>query len=475
MTAKADDAAGARSTGRTASVFRGGWAHVRKATHSSGAGESGLGQLVELHGVASAGDALFTVALAGSLFLTPDPHAAKSKVALYLVFTLIPFAVVAPVLGPILDHFAHGRRIALAVTLVARAWFAYVTSHSLGHGSLTLYPAALGVLIMSKGYGVSRSSAVPRLLPKGLTLVSANSRLTLAGLLTAAIAAPLGGGISHSIGTAWALRLAVVVYLFGAVVAYRLPKAVDSSEGEVSLAKLTRPTTLAGWKALVPRVGKVLPSVMNALAVQAALRALAGFLTLYLAFLIRYNHGLGPLTDGFALSALVITAGAGSILGTAAGGRLSTAAPETLLALCLLVSTLTSVVTAAFFGLYTALTIALVGSLTASLGKLALDAIIQRDVPEAVRTSTFARSETVNQLGWVAGGAVGIGLPLGGTFGFALAAIWLAVTFAIVLRSQRRRHARKATRLARAMDVPDDEHPDHVLPACAPDQALDTH
>ena len=67
------------------------------------------------------------MALAGSLFLTPDPHAAKSKVALYLVFTLAPFAVVAPVLGPILDHFAHGRRLALAVTLVARAWFAYVT------------------------------------------------------------------------------------------------------------------------------------------------------------------------------------------------------------------------------------------------------------------------------------------------------------------------------------------------------------
>ncbi|BEP14450.1 MFS transporter [Acidothermaceae bacterium B102] len=471
MTAKASGtgATAERTMSRTGSFFRGGWAHVRRATYSSGAGESGLGHLVELHGVASAGDALFTVALAGSLFLTPDPHAAKSKVALYLIFTLIPFAVVAPVLGPILDHFAHGRRIALAVTLVARAWFAYVTSHSLGHGSLTLYPAALGVLIMSKGYGVSRSAAVPRLLPEGLTLVSANSRLTLAGLLTAAIAAPLGGGIAHGIGTAWALRLAVVVYLCGAVIAYRLPKAVDSAEGEMSLAKLTRPTTLAGWKALVPRVGKVLPTVLNALRAQAALRALAGFLTLYLAFLIRYHHGLGPLSDGFALSALVIAAGAGSILGTAIGGRLSTAAPETLLALCLVVSTLASAVTAALFGLYTALTIALVGSLTASLGKLALDAIIQRDVPEAVRTSTFARSETVNQLGWVAGGAVGIALPLGGTFGFTIAATWLALTFVWVLRSQRRRHATRAGRLARAMDVPDDQHPNHCLPGTALD------
>jgi MFS family permease len=471
VTAKADGAGPVpgRTLGRSGSLMRGCWGQVRRATHASGAGESGLAHLVELHGVASAGDALFTVALAGSLFLTPDPHAAKSKVALYLVFTLIPFAVVAPVLGPILDHFAHGRRLALAVTLIGRAWFAYVASHSLGHNSLTLYPAALGILIMSKGYGVSRSAAVPRLLPKGLTLVSANSRLTMAGLITAAIAAPIGGGIAHSLGTAWALRLAVVIYLFGALLAYRLPKAVDSAEGEMSLSKLTRPTTLAGWKALVPRIGKALPSVVNALRAQAALRALAGFLTLYLAFLIRIHHGLGQLTDGFALSALVIAAGAGSILGTAIGSRLSAAAPETLLALCLIVSTFASVLTAAFFGLYTAMSIALIGSLTASLGKLALDAIIQRDVPEAIRTSTFARSETVNQLGWVAGGAVGISLPLGGTFGFALAAIWLAVTFFVMLRSQRRRHAARAGRLARAMDTPDDQQAGKRCPGTALD------
>ena len=445
-----------RTLTRTGSLTRGGWSRVRKATHSHGAGASGLGHLVELHGVASAGDALFTVALAGSLFLTPDPHAAKSKVALYLIFTLAPFAVVAPVLGPILDHFAHGRRLSLAVTLVARAWFAYISSHSLSHSSLTLYPAALGILIMSKGYGVARSSAVPRLLPNGLTLVSANSRLTMSGLITAAIAAPVGAGVAHYLGAAWALRMAIVVYLFGALLAYRLPKSVDSAEGEMSLAKLTRPTTLAGWKAMVPRIGKALPSVVNAMRAQAALRALAGFLTLYLAFLIRTNH-LGTLSQGFALSMLVVAAGAGGILGTAIGSRLSTAAPETLLALCLIVSTIASALTAAFFGLWTALGIALIGSLTASLGKLALDAVIQRDVPEVIRTSTFARSETVNQLGWVAGGAVGISLPLGGTWGFALASVWLALTFFVMLRDRRRRHAARANRLARAMDMPDDQ------------------
>ena len=42
---------------------------------------------------------------------------------------------------------------------------------------------------------------------------------------------------------------------------------------------------------------------------------------------------------------------------------------------------------------------AAVTGLTQAMGKLSLDACIQRDVPESVRTSAFARSETVLQLG----------------------------------------------------------------------------
>jgi len=47
-----------------------------------------------------------------------------------------------------------------------------------------------------------------------------------------------------------------------------------------------------------------------------------------------------------------------------------------------------------------------------AMGKLALDATIQRDVPESHRTSAFARSETLIQLSWVIGGFLGIAVPL---------------------------------------------------------------
>ncbi|HEX4698729.1 MAG TPA: MFS transporter, partial [Actinomycetes bacterium] len=43
---------------------------VRQVTHAGGAGESGLGRLIELHGVNTAGDAMVAVALANTLFFS---------------------------------------------------------------------------------------------------------------------------------------------------------------------------------------------------------------------------------------------------------------------------------------------------------------------------------------------------------------------------------------------------------------------
>jgi hypothetical protein len=73
------------------------------------------------------------------------------------------------------------------------------------------------------------------------------------------------------------------------------------------------------------------------------------------------------------------------------------------------------------------------------LGKLSLDAIIQRDVPEAVRTSAFARSETLLQLSWVVGGAIGIVLPLNGRLGLGIAAAGLLGMLAVTVRALVRR------------------------------------
>lgn len=440
----------ARGTG---GLVRRGWRRMRAATHAEGAGESGLAPLVELHGVHSAGDALFTVALAGILFFEPtDPNAAKSRVASYLLLTIAPFALLSPVIGPVLDRFRHGRRYAMAATLIGRAWLAYVAVDAIGKHDvgLALYPAAFGVLVLSKAYNVARSAATPRLLPERMTLVSANARQSLAGLITAAIAGLVGGGVSHWSGTRWGLRIAVLTYVVAAILAFRLPSNVDSAAGE---RRLERAGGSAWRRALLP--GRLVPSVRIALRAQGALRALAGFLTLYLAFLIRTGH-LHGMRQGLALSLLVTAAAAGGLIGTALGARLPYRSPESIVVIVLVAATGVCIATAVLFGVVSALVMAFVGNFAQTVGKLALDSIVQRDVDEAVRTSTFARSETVNQLGWVIGGAIGIALPLGGTWGFAIATVWLVAALVVTvrdLRRQRRTSGRAGLALADAGQV----------------------
>jgi len=73
-----------------------------------------------------------------------------------------------------------------------------------------------------------------------------------------------------------------------------------------------------------------------------------------------------------------------------------------------------------------------------ALGKLCLDAIIQREVPDAMRASAFARSETLLQLAWVVGGGLGVALPSNGTLGFAVSAALLVAAFAVTLLGRRR-------------------------------------
>src|SRR3712207_7130385 len=51
----------------------------------------------------------------------------------------------------------------------------------------SLYPAALGVLVLSKAHNVLRAAVVPRVLPGAMSLTSANARTSVFGLVTAGV------------------------------------------------------------------------------------------------------------------------------------------------------------------------------------------------------------------------------------------------------------------------------------------------
>ena len=77
---------------------------------------------------------------------------------------MAPFALVAPVIGPVLDRFQHGRRVAMATSAFGRALLAILMAQNFDN-LYALFPLALGSLVLSKAYSVVRAAAAPRLVP----------------------------------------------------------------------------------------------------------------------------------------------------------------------------------------------------------------------------------------------------------------------------------------------------------------------
>ena len=55
-------------------------------------------------------DAFFTVSLADSLFFNVSVEAARPRLLLYLLITMAPFVVLAPLIGPFVDRVRGGQR-----------------------------------------------------------------------------------------------------------------------------------------------------------------------------------------------------------------------------------------------------------------------------------------------------------------------------------------------------------------------------
>jgi hypothetical protein len=426
------------ATGRAAGFT---YRQARRATRAEGAGDSGLYRLIELHAFNAAGDAAVAISLAGTLFFQVPTGEARPQVAQFLLMTMLPFAIIAPLVGPFLDRFSHGRRWAIGATMALRAFLCWVLADAVVTGSVALFPAALGVLVASKAYGVTRASAVPRLLPERLTLVKANSRISLAGVAGAAISAPLAL-LASTLGPQWSLRYAFAVFVGATILAILLPARVDSSYGEEQLAL----GSVAGGETRRSRRRAVVPHVVAVgLRSNAGLRLLSGFLTMFMAFLLREEPFPGWEDRPELLLGLVIgAAGVGSTIGVALGSLLRAVRPDVTVVATLVTGALTTLVVAVFYSLPLAVLLGLTAGLTQSLGKLSLDALIQHEVPERTRTSAFARSETLLQLSWVVGGFIGIALPLNPHLGLGVAAGILVLWSGLVLATRRAGAPRRA-------------------------------
>ena len=347
-------------------------------------------RLARTHAGSTAGDAMVAASLAGTIFFGAATSEARGQTFLYLVLTMAPFAVVAPLIGPALDRARSGRRWIVIGTAVARALLCFAL---IGRSdSLLLYPVAFALLVIQKGYGIARSSLVPGVVASDEELVEANSKLQLlSGIMSFVGAAPAALLFGLFDSPSPALALAVLTFAATAGMATRIPK--------VAVAP-TAPS--AQEKAELRSIG-----VLLAAGGMGLLRGIVGYLTVYFAFHFREEDQL--VAFGFVAAVSV----GGTLLGSVVAPRLRQLWAEERMLISVLVLTVgTGVLALAIGGVVGAAALGFVVGVSNTAGKLAFDSIVQRDAPDANRGRLFAKFETRFQLIWVVGAMIGL-IPLG--------------------------------------------------------------
>lgn len=351
-----------------------------------------------------AGDTLVAVALAGTLFFSVPTSEARGNVALYLLLTIAPFTIVTPLLGSLFSRFRRIYRATLAASGLLRAALAVIMM--MGLTTLWLYPLAFGMLVLSRLYGISKSSMLPVALPEPVALVSANALLARIGILAGGLVLPLGALVAQ-IDPAVALAFAAGFFVISMFTSLGLPDPGRPKPDDI----LDTP-----WpKRRAPNRRALRLSRLAT----AGVRLLNGFLILLLAFEFQ-----GTESRAFDFGALIAAAGAGyglaSIISPILERRIR---EEPMVVAALAVEAAAAFIAGQFFDIWAAAALAGAAGLAWGTAKFAFDAMLQASSSPDETGRAFTRSETLFQLAWVVGAIIPVGLTVDAQVGLAVAGV----------------------------------------------------
>ena len=394
-------------------------------------------RLAESLPAAVAGDTLITMSLAGTLFFQVPSSEARDKMALYLILTLAPFAVIGPVLTRLFLRFPTAYRAGLILSTAGRVLVA-IAMMVVGLDTLWLFPLAFLLLVFSRVHGISRGSLMPVVIADPLELVSANARLARIGILSSAVVA-LPGLLLVAVAQWLAILVAAGLFVGATVAGIQLP-AVPVEE------------VVGGWRRRpgAPR------GVRLARVATAGARLLNGYLLLLVAFAFR------DVDAGVAdFGALLAAAGFGFFISSLVSPWLEKRLrEEPMVVAALAIEAAAAFVAAQAFGLPAAAALAAATGLAWGTAKFGYDGLLQSTVPAADRGHAFTVSETMFQSAWVVGALLPVLLTIPIRLGLALAGIGALLAQLVYISGLLVPLAEARRRSAIVEPPPAPEHPD---------------
>ncbi|MEO6654050.1 MAG: MFS transporter [Ilumatobacteraceae bacterium] len=377
-------------------------------------GPPGIDRLTLAHCVHSAAEAFFTVSMAGSVFFSVSPDAARPRVLLFLVVTLAPFLVMAPLIGPLVDRVRGGLVGTMTVTFVGRCCLALLLAENLR--SLLLFPLAFGILVIAKTYTVARNALVPSLVADEQDLVAANARLSRTATIVGGVAAAAALALYSTTSGTWTLRTGAVVYAIGAITAWRVRP----------VAPILEPVDADAYVELIQ------PDVSGAVRDMVALRASIGYALFHFSFSLRAAGD-----PAWVVGAVILANGTGGFVGTIVSPFLRrTMSERSMFTAALFGATSAMLAAGVAFGRVTLVGAVFVLGLAVSVSRRALDATIQRQAPHARRGQVYAGIETWLELAWVIAACLAVAVRVAPWIGVLALASFLALVSIAHIRNR---------------------------------------
>lgn len=339
-------------------------------------------------------DGLAQIAFAQFVLFDVAQGATPARIAAVLAATLLPFSLIGPIAGVLIDRW--DRRRTLVVISVLRALLTVLAIVTVVLQSTVA--AYIGVLVLvssSRFVLAAKGAALPRTVPR-FDLVTGNAVSAVAGM-SAAFLGAVGGSLIVGRSSAAGFAIATVFYLGAAVVFSRLPDVGGRQRVDV-LPQLRRVT-----KELADgfRMAAGTAEIRWPLLAVAGHRLLlgAGFVVLVLIADARYHLEISGY--GVALAATGLAAFAGSLLAPPLARRYSA---KVLVPIAFLPAAAAAYIGGLFGSLVVLVACVSLVAFAFQVLKISADALIGGNAPDAVRGRVFAVYDMLYNVAFVAAG-----------------------------------------------------------------------
>lgn len=409
--------------------------------------EPGFRRLLAVRLASQFGDGIFQASLAGAVLFDPERQASATDVAAGFAVLLLPYSVIGPFAGVLLDRWWRQRVLCLANVLRAVLVLGVAAEIATGVAGFPFYASALVIISISRFILSALSASLPRVVADP-ELVTANAVSSTVGTLIGAVGGGVAVGVRALIGStdgdyAVIAAAALIPFLVAAAFATGFARAaLGPSEAERQTRETPR-EVLHGMLAGARHV-RSLPPVAYGLAAIGVHRLCFGIWTVCTVLLYRnylgdgtfFRSGLAGLTQvvavvaaGGALAAFVTPAAFRRLGGVTWPAAVLSGSAVIELTLGLTYDKPLLVLAALLLGF------------TSQGAKISVDTLIQHHVVDAFRGRVFAIYDTLFNVALVLAAALTAALlPENGHSPASVVAIsagWAATAAWYVMRSRR--------------------------------------